>query len=89
MAKIKCYGWKATALASNLTIEELTALMKQVTDDPNNQNPKGSFWLYTKSASRKLDAIGWAITYKLADKREAVGDPVPTNGYSGRQSNRR
>ena len=38
---------------------------------------------------QKAEEIRYAITDKLAQKRAAAGDPVPTNGYSGRQSKRR
>lgn len=35
------------------------------------------------------EALAWAITVKLAEKRAAEGNPVPTTGYSGRMSKRR
>jgi hypothetical protein len=72
-----------------LTTEELIAKAQAIRDDPKNKMPPGSFWLYTAAARKRLDKIAWEITYLLAEKRAANGDPVPTNGYSGRNSNRR
>jgi hypothetical protein len=71
--KIKCYGWKSFDMYKNLNIEELLALRKKVEEDPKSQNPlhaKGSIFLYTKAAERKLDAISWAVTYHLQDKKK-------------------
>lgn len=77
MAKIKCYGWNPSQLSSYLTMEELVALRKQVEDDPKSKNPahaKGSIWIYSKAARRKLDAISWAITYQLAERKKETSD---------------
>lgn len=38
---------------------------------------------------KRVDDIRWAITHHLTERRAASGDPVPTNGYSGRQTRRR
>lgn len=72
--KTKYYGWKATDLASHLTMEELVLLQAEVQNDPKSKNPdhdgpRQSIYLYTKPARRKLDALGWAITYKLAERK--------------------
>lgn len=41
-------------------------------------------------AQRKLaDDIRRAIQWQMEDRRRERGDPVPTSGYSGRQTNRR
>lgn len=67
----------------------LLALARQVEADPANRNPAGSVAIFTPAASRKLGAIAHAIAMHQADRRAAAGQPVPTSGYSGRQTNRR
>jgi hypothetical protein len=64
----KVYGWNACKLADKLTQAQLLELMHAVQNDPASANPghaTGSIWLYTKAARKKLDVIGWAITYQL------------------------
>lgn len=71
MSRLRCYGWNAPKL-SELTFEELNILRESVTNDPNNADPaysRGGIYLYKKSARRKLDALAWAVTYKLAERR--------------------
>lgn len=68
---------------------ELMEMRKAIEKDPENLAPPGELFRFKKEARRKLDKIDQAITWHLADKRAAAGDPVPTCGYSGRQSNRR
>lgn len=70
------------------TNAELLALQETVTADPANQMPKGSLYLYSPAARKKLDAITRQITHNLAEARTARGDPVKADGYSGRKSNR-
>ena len=79
----------AAALYRKHTQTELQVMQTEISNDPVNRNPEGGIYMYTRSAQKKLDAIALAITFHLADKREAAGDPVPCNGYSGRQSKRR
>lgn len=69
------------------TNDELLALRKQIELDPSNR--ADGVFMYVPSARKKLDAIDRQITYNLAVKRAADGNPVPPHGYSGRQSNRR
>lgn len=69
---MKKYGWNPAKLATAYTTEELVALQKEVCADPKNQNRQG-IWLYTPEARRKLDAIAWAITYKIREAREKAG----------------
>lgn len=70
MARPRVFGWDATKLA-DLSFAELEALRQAVITDPANANPEHtagrSIYLYTTSARRKLDALAWAVTYKLAD----------------------
>lgn len=42
-----------------------------------------------KGRKSRVDELRWAITYKLAEARAQSGNPVPTNGYSGRNAKRR
>jgi len=74
----------------DMSMDDLLALQKSITDNPENKNRRsGSIFLYTPQAYKKLDKIGRTITRRLAEKRAANGDPVPCDGYSGRQTNRR
>lgn len=67
----------------------LLALQERVCAEAANRAPPGGLMLYTKEASKKLADIAQAITWHMADEREAAGRRVPTDGYSGRQSKRR
>lgn len=56
-----------------MTLPELVAMAEKVRADPDSANPgyaRGSIYLYKPAARRKLDAIGWAITYHLADLKK-------------------
>lgn len=75
--------------AAGKTTAELLEMQESIHADPLNWMPRGSLFKYTKSARKKLDAITREITHNLAVARAARGDPVPTCGYLGRQSNRR
>ena len=67
---------------------ELMQMTSAIESDPANKMPKGSTYLYTKPAIKKLDEIARQVTYLLAEKRKAAGNPVPCDGYSGKQSRR-
>jgi hypothetical protein len=72
----RVYGWKATKLC-DLSFEELNELREMVVNDPKSANPdhaRGSIYLYTREANRKLDALAWAVTYKLAEQRRQKTD---------------
>ena len=72
------------------TTAEWQALRIAIESDPANLNPPGtSLFIHTEKARKKLDKIAREITYNMAEARKASGDPVPCDGYSGRQSNRR
>lgn len=72
------------------TNTELHAMQTAIEAKPENRNPSGSsVFIFTPAARRKLDAIRMAITRNLSVARAAAGNPVPCDGYSGRQSNRR
>lgn len=71
---MKNYGWRATKLADAYSLEELDALRRDVESDPASANPDHaqgrSIYLFTKQARKKLDALAWAVTYKLQAIRE-------------------
>ncbi len=71
------------------TNAELVAMQDAIQQDPASFNPVPSIFIYSPAARRKLDAIARAITENLRLKRQQEGNPVPCDGYSGRQSNRR
>ena len=53
------------------TMQELLAKQRAIEADPKNRNPqKGSIWLYTKNAQRRLDKIAFEITELLRQKKE-------------------
>ena len=66
---------RAISLYRRYTMAELTAMQKAICDDPANANPGhtggGSIYLYTAKARKKLDDIAWAISYHMADRKEA------------------
>lgn len=73
---MRTYGYNRVKMAENLTLEQLTVLADSLRNDPKNANPlradgrSGSIWLFTKATHKSLDAIAWAVTYKLAEKRK-------------------
>ena len=70
------HNWKATKLADAYSLAELETLRQSVVGDPRSANPAHaagkSVYLYTAAARRKLDALAWAVTYRLAAQRAAV-----------------
>lgn len=82
---------EATVEVENIDrkIAELLARQKTIESDAANQMPSGSFYKYTPKARRKLDTISREITHLMGEKRALLGNPVPCDGYSGRQTNRR
>lgn len=73
------------------TNEELLALQQAIESNPENRRPPDcdSIWLHTKQARKKIDEISRQITSNLENRRKALGLPINTDGYSGRQTNRR
>jgi hypothetical protein len=67
----------------------LLEMMLAIESDPKNRMPAGHLYLYIPKARKKLEKIARQITYNLAEKRKADGNPVPTCGYSGMKQNRR
>ena len=55
----------AYKLWQKYSIKELVAMQEEIRANPENRNLPGSFWIYKKSADKKLKEIAWAITYHL------------------------
>lgn len=70
-------------------IRVLVDSISRIESDESNQNPHGSFWRFKPKARKKLDLLAMEISQLIAEKRSINGNPVPCDGYSGRQSNRR
>lgn len=72
---VATFGWNQAKLADH-SFEDLNALRLAVQNDPSSANPQhakgASIFLHTPAARRKLDAIAWAVTTKLAEKRSAA-----------------
>lgn len=79
MKKPRVFGWDPVKLCDNLSMEQLVELQREVSDQ--HANPRGEDGIYRENGSttihlidaagrKKLDKIGWAIAFKIADKRE-------------------
>lgn len=60
-----------------------------VSEDPTNLAPPGGLYRLSQKARKQIANIDQAIAWHIADERKARGNPVPTAGYSGRQTNHR
>jgi hypothetical protein len=60
----------APDLYKRYTLEDLQNMAAAIREDPDNQQ-SGSLYLYTPKARKKLDAIAYAITWHLRDRKEA------------------
>ena len=62
-------------MADAYSFEELNALRIEVESAPESRNPAHlagrSILIYSPAAMRKLDALAWAVTYKLAERKAA------------------
>ncbi|AQT06662.1 hypothetical protein [Acetobacter persici] len=67
------FGWDPVKLYQNYSTSELVKMKQEIEAKPENLNPQHlegtSIYIYTKSARKKLDALSWAISYHLADKK--------------------
>ncbi len=72
---LRSYGWDAVKLSEAYSLEQLEQLRQSVIQNPDNQNPDHkagkSIFLYTKSARRKLEALGWAVFFRLGEADQA------------------
>ncbi len=59
-----------------LSFEALDGMRLAIESDPANANPAcaagRSIWRFTPKARKKLDALAWAVTYKLAERRRSI-----------------
>lgn len=78
----------AFVLAERHTLAELQEMFNAARADPDNKSEQGSVQIYNKRGQRKIDALGDAISLRLKQKKIDNGT-YETNGYSGRNSNRR
>ena len=79
-------AWK---LAEKHSMGELQGMLQRLVDDPMSRNESpGSVMIYNKRAQKKMDAIGDAISIHLKQRKIDNGT-YETQGYSGRNSNRR
>lgn len=80
MGKQRTYGFSAPKLADAYSLVELNALREGIVNDPANANPDhtngNSIYLYTAAARRKLDALGYAVFFRLKMKRSVCGGGV-------------
>lgn len=60
------------------SMEQLQEMRVAIEKDPASAVGARTPWRFNRSAQRKLDAIAWAITHKLAELRAQRGDPVPS-----------
>lgn len=60
------FSWSAPRLSS-LSLVALNELREAVISDPANDNGRGQLFLYTPSARRKLDALSYAVYFKLRE----------------------
>ncbi len=70
------------------TKAELIELARMIEINEENHEPPGGLFKLKKSARKKLAEIDQAIAWHMEDDRKIAGNPVPTCGYSGRQTNR-
>lgn len=69
----KVFGWSAPKLSDAYTLAELEEIRQEIISDPANLNPEqNSIYIYCKQARRKLDALAWAVTYRLGEKKRAA-----------------
>lgn len=67
---VPVFGWQAWRLSDH-SFEDLNALRLIVeSEGANPAHAAGnSIYLYTPEARRKLDALAWAVSVKLKEKR--------------------
>ena len=84
--RLKNFGWDRVKLAAH-SFEQLEQLRHQVEAEhanPRDENGRylesgqPSLYLYDKKGRWKLDQLGWAVTYKLADAKREPTPAAPT-----------
>lgn len=80
--RLKNFGWDAVKLA-DYSLEQLAELRRQVEaehanpfDEQNRytENGRPTLHLYDAKGRKKLDALAWAVTYKLQESKQAEAD---------------
>ena len=77
------FGWDAVRLSEAYAADELAQAIQQIHADPASANPAHaagtSIHLYTKAATKRTDALAWAIFYiKQANRSES-----PNSSFRG------
>ena len=69
------------------SMDELLKMQVDICSDPVNKRntDSTSIYIYTDKANKKLDAIGWAITHLMIEKKRENGTYIEPSGYSGRK----
>lgn len=70
-------------------IQNLLNKIEEIENDPSSASSSKELCAYTPKALKRINKYRADITYLISKKRELEGLPVPCNGYSGRQTNRR
>lgn len=69
--RLRTFGWDACKLSDAYTRRELGEIMTALAEDPANRNPEHaagrSIHIYTNAARKKMDAVAWAIHYRLRE----------------------
>lgn len=55
-------------LYENHTLDELAAMMREILADKQPQ--PNSLYIYSKAQRTRMDAIAWAITWKMQEAKE-------------------
>ena len=77
-----------TAMA-NMNMEELQVARKAIENEPGARNEPGSLFHFTEKVRKRLDKIDRLIQFRIGEAREARGETINREGYSGQQSNKR
>ena len=54
------------------SMQELIDMAERIRADPENHNPKGSLYIYTPKARKKLENIARAISFHIEERRKAA-----------------
>jgi len=61
---------KAYDLYNKHTTDELTEMARREREDPKNLNPAGHVQILNSRGRQRMDAISWAITWHIGDRRK-------------------
>ena len=65
------FGWKGWRLADAYDLPELNAIREAVEKEPGARRPEAerSLYIFTAPTMKRLDALSWAVTYRLRKDR--------------------